>query len=88
MTAMASMSVVELRAAGRWPEVWAALMADGGVEAVYALAATMTDAELEADVRARQGQAAELKTRAVARARIGAQRAVLEHAAALLPHTA
>jgi hypothetical protein len=85
---MGSTHVAELRAEGRWPEVWAAVLADGGVDAVYELAATMTEAELEADVRARQAQAADLRTRGSARARIGAQRAVLEHADSQLPHSA
>lgn len=82
-------SVAELRAAERWPELWAAVMAQGGYDAVLALAATMTDAEVESDVRARQAQAAELNAHcATRRTRISAQRTVLDHVASQLPHSA
>lgn len=83
---MASAMVEELRAAGRWPELWAAVMASGGIEAVHQLAATMTEAEVEADVRARQAQAAALCGPTTGRSRIAAQRAVLDHAETRLSH--
>lgn len=85
---MATTDVAELRAAGRWPEVWAALMATGGIEAVYELAATMTDDEIEADLRARQEQARACASAGARRGRISAQRSVLEHVSSQLPHSA
>lgn len=82
---MGTTGVAELRAAGRWPEVWSAVMAEGGVDAVLALAATMTDDEIDADLRARQAQSASIDCLGSARSRIEAQRSVLDHAASHLP---
>ncbi len=82
---MALTTVEELRASGRWPELWAAVMAQGGVEAVHQVAATLTEAEAEADLRARMAQAAELCSPGTRATRIAAQRAVLDHAASQLP---
>lgn len=78
---MGTTSVTELRAAGRWPEVWAAVMAEGGVDAVLALAATMTEDEIDTDLRCRQAQAASIENLGTTRSRIQAQRSVLDHAA-------
>jgi hypothetical protein len=80
--------VAQLRVTGCWPELWAALMADGGVSAVYALAATMTEAEIEADLRARQAQAGRCDTPGFRQSRVSAQRSVLDHVASQLPHSA
>lgn len=84
---MATTTVEELRTAGRWPELWALVMAQGGIEAVHQVAATLTEAEVEADLRARMAQAAELCSPGARRTRITAQRAVLDHAASQLPPT-